>query len=528
LQAPVGSSSPVGSLSSEDHDFDPTAEMLVHDFDDEKTLEEEEMLECKRNVSAEIEDLEKEGSMPLEELLVMYRYAAASSMDSSSGELADELPDMTLDKEEIAKDLLSGEYEEETQSSADDLTPSVTSHETTEFFPNKPRSTSACDGERDSEGEEDDPEEDTRKEIMVGSQYQADVPTGLCSYGDEEMAAEVEDQLLWSPGHLSQSAVEDFLCEVASRRESGETRTHVRDNEQALYELVKCNYNTREALERYNNNIRSSKEGSPPWSEEECRDFEHALRTYEKNFHLIQKHKVRTRSVAECVAFYYMWKKSERFDHLAQQRRSGKRKYGCRPGVIELMDRLVDGAETLGTDGSSSGCSGAGGSRTDASAGQQLGILNSITASDLTVLSSTMASVYSAADGTCLDSCNFLPLENTHRGATSPDHPPGFSPGGDAGRPGVLEGGFCLSGACGGTDCEWLDKRMKRTLPEPYIGDVSVANLDVDLEGHCTHRITGAKMAVSVTDFGSLAPSEPSGFMGSHPWHHQHTAVQLD
>lgn len=37
-------------------------------------------------------------------------------------------------QEEIAKDLLSGD-DEETQSSADDLTPSVTSHEATDFFP---------------------------------------------------------------------------------------------------------------------------------------------------------------------------------------------------------------------------------------------------------------------------------------------------------------------------------------------------------------------------------------------------------
>lgn len=42
--------------------------------------------------------------MPLEELLAIYRYEASvsttagSSLDSSSGELADELPDMTLDK----------------------------------------------------------------------------------------------------------------------------------------------------------------------------------------------------------------------------------------------------------------------------------------------------------------------------------------------------------------------------------------------------------------------------------------------
>lgn len=56
----------VGSLSSEDHDFDPTAEMLVHDYDDERTLEEEEMMEEGKNFSSEIEDLEKVGSdLPL-------------------------------------------------------------------------------------------------------------------------------------------------------------------------------------------------------------------------------------------------------------------------------------------------------------------------------------------------------------------------------------------------------------------------------------------------------------------------------
>lgn len=49
----------VGSLSSEDHDFDPTADMLVHDYDDERTLEEEEMRESDSNGSSEIADLEK-------------------------------------------------------------------------------------------------------------------------------------------------------------------------------------------------------------------------------------------------------------------------------------------------------------------------------------------------------------------------------------------------------------------------------------------------------------------------------------
>lgn len=48
--------------------------------------------------------VDQEGSMPLEELLALYRYepsvstVGGSSADSSSVELTDELPDMTLDK----------------------------------------------------------------------------------------------------------------------------------------------------------------------------------------------------------------------------------------------------------------------------------------------------------------------------------------------------------------------------------------------------------------------------------------------
>lgn len=54
----VGLTFPGGSAGSDDHDFDPSADMLVHDFDDERTLEEEEMLEAADETNAnEIEDL---------------------------------------------------------------------------------------------------------------------------------------------------------------------------------------------------------------------------------------------------------------------------------------------------------------------------------------------------------------------------------------------------------------------------------------------------------------------------------------
>lgn len=120
-----------------------------------------------------------------------------------------------------------------------------------------------------------------------------------------------------------------------------------------------CN-NTPAVVEQQNVSL---SEKSPPWSEDECRNFEHGLQMHDKNFHLIQKHKVSflfcretwtkdiqgvmfspllfchfssqvtTRTVAECVAFYYRWKKSERFDFFVQQNRFGKKKYNTYPGV---------------------------------------------------------------------------------------------------------------------------------------------------------------------------------------------------
>ncbi|NP_001025320.2 mesoderm induction early response protein 3a [Danio rerio] len=529
-EASLGSTSPVDSLSSEDHDFDPTADMLVHDYDDERTLEEEEMREGESNGSSEIADLEKEGNMPLEELLALYRYEAGdsviggSSTDSSSVELTDELPDMTLDKEEIAKDLLSGD-DEETQSSADDLTPSVTSHETNDFFPRTLRSNVVYDGDKESEGEEDGlSPEDSRKEIMVGSEYQAEIPALAC-YNDQEKVYAEEDQLLWQPDMLPESKVKSFLLDALSadgKMDRDGRCSLVKDNEQALYELLKCNYNVPEALERYRSNDKSSKDEMLPWSEEECRNFEHALLLYEKNFHLIQKHKVSTRTVAECVAFYYMWKKSERFDFFVQQNRFGKKKFSSYPGVTDLMDRLVDEAEGL-VDGSASVCSSSSG-RIDPPTEQQLNILNSITASDLSALTSTVASVCNPADVSCLDSYSFSPLDALHRGPLSHEEPLSYSSSADGDCLNLLDSGFYHSelgqiSVCG-EDCERPPaKRLKMGLSEPFINDSR--NMAVEFEGR-THHITRAKMAVSVSDFG-----EAGSYMGTHTLH-QHTALQSE
>ncbi|KAK2506332.1 hypothetical protein MC885_020792 [Smutsia gigantea] len=493
--------------------------MLVHDYDDERTLEEEEMMDEGKNFSSEIEDLEKEGNMPLEDLLAFYGYestipvVANSSANSSPSELADELPDMTLDKEEIAKDLLSGN-DEETQSSADDLTPSVTSHETSDFFPRPLRSNTTCDGDKESEVEDVETDSgnssvDLRKAIMIGLQYQAEVPPYLVKE------------------YLVETSLRTGNEKVMDRISSG---THPRDNEQALYELLKCNHNIKEAIERYCCNGKASQEGMTAWMEEECRSFEHALMVFGKDFHLIQKNKVRTRTVAECVAFYYMWKKSERYDYFAQQTRYGKKRYNHHPGVTDYMDRLADETEALGGTVNSSALTS---NRPEPIPDQQLNILNSFTASDLTALTNSVATVCNPTDVNCLGD-GFPSLGSAPRGQVNhvsvvTEELLTLPSNGESDCFNLFETGFYHlelhpMNMCS-EESERPAKRLKMgiAVPESFMNEVSVYNLGVDFENH-THHITSAKMAVSVADFGSLSASETNGFISAHALH-QHAAL---
>ncbi|NWX24290.1 MIER1 protein, partial [Aegotheles bennettii] len=349
-----------GSATSDDHEFDPSADMLVHDFDDERTLEEEEMMERETNFSSEIEDLNRESDMPIQELLSRYGYDGTIPLqededdedDEEEEEEGEEDDDVDNDdnsgcsgenKEETIKD--SSGQEDETQSSNDDPAPSVASQDPQEII--RPRRCKYFDtnSEIEEESEEDEdyiPSEDWKKEIMVGSMFQAEIPAGVCKYKENEKVYENDDQLLWNPDFLPEDKVIEFLNE-ASRRTGDEKGleaipegSHIKDNEQALYELVKCNFDTEESLRRLRFNVKAAREELSVWTEEECRNFEQGLKVYGKDFHVIQANKVRTRSVGECVAFYYMWKKSERYDFFAQQTRFGKKKYNLHPGVVKI------------------------------------------------------------------------------------------------------------------------------------------------------------------------------------------------
>lgn len=229
---------------------------------------------------------------------------------------------------------------------------------------------------------------------MVGSEFQAQIPEGLCRY-DDALPYENEDKLVWDPSQLNESDIELYLqkasSSIISSNGSGDPSSsptnsininsmsnvsqlpcgaHLRDDEQSLYLLLQCGHNTEEALRRRRLNASvpsavavaaatTAVSGAPGsdstmslWSEEECRNFESGLRIFGKDFHAIQQSKVRTRAVGELVQFYYLWKKTERHDVFANKARLEKKKYNLHPGLTDYMDRFLEEQENNGPNSS--------------------------------------------------------------------------------------------------------------------------------------------------------------------------------
>ncbi|CAL1261806.1 unnamed protein product [Larinioides sclopetarius] len=363
-------------LSDSDQDFDPSAEMLVNDFDDEYTLEEEEAMESADSVTNELDDLQREGEMPLNEVLAMYGYESGVEYEDTVQEVPEQDSDSSpLDSPEQTMESHSSPHSvlnQSVHSPESDSSPSderkidevidLVFRETTPIpiGSSRPLLRSVHQASESSDTGTDydySPDDDWRKTIQVGADYQAVIPEGLSKY-DDAPAYENEDRLLWDPSQLTDEEVEEYLRQSRQPKNPNATGVntlptgcHVRDDEQALFLLLQCGYNKEEALRR------RRMQPLPPavcfpfkdtmslWSEDECRSFETGLKAYGKDFHLIQMNKVRTRAVSELVQFYYLWKKTERHDVFASKNRIEKKKYALHPGTTDYMDRFLDEQE---------------------------------------------------------------------------------------------------------------------------------------------------------------------------------------
>lgn len=249
--------SPNSSANSKaDKLFDPSVDMLVNDFDDERTLEEEEALAAgeSEDPNAELSSLQKESNMPLEELLALYGYRGENQENESPLDDDQEQSETGMEEQESEPD--------------PPINPSKL-RALYEPIPDNDQDASRllrCKSaiSRISEEEEEDydysPDEDEwRKTIMVGADYQAYIPEGLCHY-DDALPYENEDKLLWDPARSAGETVEEYLksagtAGAGSAAGSGGAvslpmGSQLRDDEQALFLLQQCGHSAEEALRR--------------------------------------------------------------------------------------------------------------------------------------------------------------------------------------------------------------------------------------------------------------------------------------
>ncbi|GFS72474.1 mesoderm induction early response protein 1 [Trichonephila clavipes] len=167
--------------------------------------------------------------------------------------------------------------------------------------------------------------------IRVGSLYQARVPKE-CQFDSDERDS---DELLWEPDVLSEKEVKEFLTKIRKEEWKG------MNEEKLLTLLQRCNYDTDKALKEYKN----MKYIPKTWTQKECCLFEEGLDKYGKQFFSIQQ-MIQTKTSQEVAEFYYVWKKTERYDMFMNSKpRKGISEF--RTKNREKMSKVTDIADNL-------------------------------------------------------------------------------------------------------------------------------------------------------------------------------------
>lgn len=180
------------------------------------------------------------------------------------------------------------------------------------------------------------------KYVMVGKQYQADIPDcldGQVPPNVEERGDDSKDLLLWDPSGVTETSLMKYLSNASTS--TPPKGSHIKDNETALYALMKCKNNVRKAV-RMRIQPQPLFPTSKNWTDQECASFEDGWVRFGKDFRKIHKFFLPARSVSEIVHFYYFWKKSARRDMLNSRTRKQKKKFEINPGCIDLMEKFLD------------------------------------------------------------------------------------------------------------------------------------------------------------------------------------------
>ncbi|CAH8530730.1 unnamed protein product [Schistosoma turkestanicum] len=207
---------------------------------------------------------------------------------------------------------------------------------------------------------------DWKGEIKVGEEYQANVPMLIVAssnteenqteensssssyYGAERIFR--ESSLVWKPSEkLCEADVTRFERSYAQVVLSTLPMERTIDDEEALFLLMRCDYDVDEALQRLQ--LKAVSPAAVPgyldsWSESDCTAFEKSFALYGKDFRQIRETRLRHKTISELIHFYYLWKKTARHDEFARIYRRDKKK-SSHPNIADFMDCLAMEQEIL-------------------------------------------------------------------------------------------------------------------------------------------------------------------------------------
>ena len=105
-----------GNDDENEKEFEPTVDMIMNEFDDERTIEEEEAM-GQEDEQEELNALEKEQDIPLEELLKLYGYRQPQNGNSGPEEKQSDVPDPEEEEDDNSLDEKDDQSESETDCS---------------------------------------------------------------------------------------------------------------------------------------------------------------------------------------------------------------------------------------------------------------------------------------------------------------------------------------------------------------------------------------------------------------------------
>jgi hypothetical protein len=108
-----------GNDDDNEKEFEPTVDMIMNEFDDERTIEEEEAM-GQEDEQEELNALEKEQDIPLEELLKLYGYSQPQNGSTTRApEKKPSVPEPEEDEEEEEEENSLDEKDDQSESETD-------------------------------------------------------------------------------------------------------------------------------------------------------------------------------------------------------------------------------------------------------------------------------------------------------------------------------------------------------------------------------------------------------------------------